>query len=175
MADLAQALPMGATSHDRFVIRWQQLLFEGSCDGHWRAFFDRDEYIPRRAMSWLIDSWRWAHWSDDPGHFQRPWSLAGYRYWFQLFHDATGMGCVVHYPLNAQPGDAITVRVTGLSCRGGQGYQAEVPWIHGEPGLVDWELTPLLEQEIVHHQAAEARHYSTGPGKGPRRLWQVQA
>jgi hypothetical protein len=141
---------MGTTSNDRFVLRWHELLEDGRADGHWRAIYDVDAFIPRLAMEWLVDRDRWEHRSEDLGHFQVVNPPVGYYCWFQLFHDATGLGCKVYYPLGAKPGEAVTVLAEGAGPRGGT---VAVPWVQDRPGLVEWELTPVLERMVVRHEA----------------------
>lgn len=140
---------MELTSQELFLERWHDLLHEGSTDGHWRAFYDTDAFIPRLAMEWLIDRDRWEDWRDDWGAFRQPWAPEGYRYWFELFHDATGLGCTVHYPLGAAEGDPIKVRITGSI----RNRERLIPWVHGQDGLVEDRLREVLQEMVVLHEA----------------------
>ena len=141
---------MRLTSEERLLERWHALLQAGATDGCWRALYDQDAYLPRRALRWLIDPHAWEPWQDDPGHFQRPRPPAGHRYWFQLFHDATGLGCTALYPTAAAPCAPIKVLLPGA---GPGGRQVEEAWVHGRGGLVEERLMPWIERMVVRVEA----------------------
>ena len=136
------------TSNDRFWIRREQLIEDQIFDGPWLCTYEVDEFIPRRALDWLQDPWRWDHWftkrtlgpSDCPDC---------YEYWFEIMHDCSGLGIRIWYPEAPKEGEEIEVLVTGLI----RNRQRRIPWIHGRPGLTEWELTPLIQEMLLLHSS----------------------
>jgi hypothetical protein len=136
----------GLSSNDRFWIRREQIIEDVIADGPWLCTYDVDEYIPRGELNWLQDPWRWDHWwakrTMGPGD-----GIDGYRYWFEVMHDASGLGCRFWYPEDPKEGDAIEMLVTGMI----RNRERRIPWIHGRSGLVHWELTPVLQEMLLLH------------------------
>lgn len=116
-------------------------------DGHWKAIYDTDEFLPRRALEWMVGYHKWNHWADDWGSCCIPRAPAGYRYWFELFHDGTGLGLRFCYPQDVALGENITVLAFGAIRTG----RREIPWVHGQPGLVEDGLREVIQEMAVRH------------------------
>ena len=137
------------TSQEMFIDRWNDLLAEGCTDGHWKAYFDQDEFIPRRALEWLVGWRRWTDWRHDPGAFREPLAPPGHRYWFEIFHEAGGENLIASYPKEAKKGQPIEVILRGYI----RNYERRIPWIHGKSGLVEFGLQDHIQEFVVRREA----------------------
>jgi len=104
---------------------------------------DEGQFLPTRALRGIISYGSWV--DTDVSYVPPDAPTDEHEHWFSVLSDMSGFALPVWYPLDAEPGQAITVFVGS----------EKVDWTHGNEGLVAEEVEPLICQWIARLGAGE--------------------